>query len=359
MAERRNDNKKEPWRDPSAQAYVQVENVTKRFGDFVAVNNVSLKIYQHEIFCLLGGSGCGKTTLLRIIAGLESADRGSVLFDGFDAAQWTIQERRVGFVFQHYALFPHLSVFDNVAFGLRMRSRRTRLTESAISKKVRELLELVQLGHLADRYPQQLSGGQKQRVAVARALAIEPRVLLLDEPFGALDVHVRQDLREQLRKLQQELGITCLLVTHDQDEALALSDRIMLLNQGVIEQMGQPDQIYRDPESIFAMNYLGSVNEVPAHLVQTGRAGNVFVRAHDLELFPAVSGSPQAEIRAVVPRGAVIQVDLDAFDQDFSGSLRVEIPRDRWDGLGLDRGQLVSWKIKAYKDFQRLVSQEQ
>lgn len=338
---------------------ISLRQIEKAFGGTPVLKGVSCEIDQGEFVTLLGPSGCGKTTLLRIIAGLESADRGSVLFDGFDAAQWTIQERRVGFVFQHYALFPHLSVFDNVAFGLRMRSRRMRLPEGAITKKVRELLELVQLGHLAERYPQQLSGGQKQRVAVARALAIEPRVLLLDEPFGALDVHVRQDLREQLRKLQQELGITCLLVTHDQDEALALSDRIMLLNQGVIEQMGQPDQIYRDPESIFAMNYLGSVNELPAHLVQTGRTGNVFVRAHDLELFPAVSGSPQAEIRSVVPRGAVIQVDLDAFDQDFSGSLRVEIPRDRWDGLGWDRGQLVSWKIKAYKDFQRLVSQEQ
>jgi sulfate transport system ATP-binding protein len=337
---------------------ISLRQIEKSFGGASVLRGVSCEIEQGEFVTLLGPSGCGKTTLLRIIAGLENADHGCVLFDGYDAAQWTIQERRVGFVFQHYALFPHLTVFDNVAFGLRMRSRRSRLPEDTIGKRVRDLLELVQLGHLAQRYPQQLSGGQKQRVAVARALAIEPRVLLLDEPFGALDVHVRQDLREQLRKLQQELGITCLLVTHDQDEALALSDRIMLLNQGVIEQIGQPDHIYRDPESIFAMNYLGSVNELPAHLVQRGRAGNIFVRAHDLELFPAVSGSPQAEIRAVVPRGAVIQVDLEAFDQDFSGVLRVEIPRDRWDGMGWCRGQLVSWKIKAYKDFQRLASQE-
>jgi sulfate transport system ATP-binding protein len=337
---------------------ISLRQIEKTFGSSPVLRGVSCDIEQGEFVTLLGPSGCGKTTLLRIIAGLENADYGAVLFDGFDAAQWTIQERRVGFVFQHYALFPHLTVFDNVAFGLRMRSRRSRWPEHKIANRVRELLELVQLGHLAERYPQQLSGGQKQRVAVARALAIEPRVLLLDEPFGALDVHVRQDLREQLRRLQLELGITCLLVTHDQDEALALSDRIMLLNQGVIEQIGQPDQIYRDPESIFAMNYLGSVNELPAHLVQRGRTGNIFVRAHDLELFPAVSGSPQAEIRSVVPRGAVIQVDLEAFDQDFAGALRVEIPRDRWDGMGWHRGQLVSWKIKAYKDFQRLASQE-
>jgi ABC-type sulfate/molybdate transport systems ATPase subunit len=221
-----------------------------------------------------------------------------------------------------------------------------------------ELLQLVQLGQQAERFPQQLSGGQKQRVALARALAIEPRVLLLDEPFGALDVHVRQDLREELRKLQQNLGITCLLVTHDQDEALALSDRIMLINQGIIEQMGQPDQLYRQPKSVFAMNYLGSVNELPARLVEKARSGKIFVRAHDLELFPLVNGSAQAEIRAVVPRGAVIQVNLDAVDDDFSGTLRAEIPRDHWDGMGWSPGQLVSWKIKAYKDFQRLVIQE-
>ncbi|WP_141736154.1 sulfate/molybdate ABC transporter ATP-binding protein [Oligoflexus tunisiensis] len=337
---------------------ISLRQIEKAFGTTPVLRGVSCEIEPGEFVTLLGPSGCGKTTLLRIIAGLEHADHGSVLFDGFDAAQWTIQERRVGFVFQHYALFPHLSVFDNVAFGLRMRSRRSRMPEGKIAKRVHDLLGLVQLGPLADRYPQQLSGGQKQRVAVARALAIEPRVLLLDEPFGALDVHVRQDLREQLRKLQKELGITCLLVTHDQDEALALSDRIMLLNQGVIEQIGQPDHLYREPESFFAMNYLGSVNELPARLVQKGRDGRIFVRAHDLELFPAVSGSPQAAITSVVPRGAVIQVDLEAIDPNFSGPLRAEIPRDRWDGFGWHRGQLVSWKIKAYKDFQRLASQE-
>ncbi|HYX36123.1 MAG TPA: ABC transporter ATP-binding protein [Oligoflexus sp.] len=337
---------------------ISLRHIEKSFGDTLVLRGVSCEIEQGEFVTLLGPSGCGKTTLLRILAGLETSDRGSVLFDGFDAAQWTIQERRVGFVFQHYALFPHLSVFDNVAFGLRMRSRSTRVPEDQIRKRVNDLLQLVQLGHLAQRFPQQLSGGQKQRVAVARALAIEPRVLLLDEPFGALDVHVRQDLREQLRKLQQDLGITCLLVTHDQDEALALSDRIMLLNQGVIEQIGQPDQLYRDPESVFAMNYLGSVNELPGRLVQKGKDGTIFVRAHDLELYPVVNGEPQAEIRSVIPRGAIIQVDLAAVNQDFTGALRAEIPRDRWDGLGWNRGQLVSWKIKAYKDFQRLAVQE-
>lgn len=336
---------------------ISIRHIEKSFGTSPILRGVSCDIEQGEFVTLLGPSGCGKTTLLRILAGLENADKGTVHFDGFDAAQWTIQERRVGFVFQHYALFPHLTVFDNVAFGLRMRSRRARLPETEIKKRVTELLGLVQLADFSARYPQQLSGGQKQRVAVARALAIEPRVLLLDEPFGALDVHVRHDLREQLRKLQQNLGITCLLVTHDQDEALALSDRIMLLNQGVIEQIGRPDHLYDQPESVFAMNYLGAVNQLPGHLLEAERTGDIFVRAHDFELFPAVNDKPQAEIRAVVLRGGVVQLDLTAVDPAFQGAIRVEIPRDRWDGLGIDRGQLVSWKIKAYKDFQKFATQ--
>ncbi len=334
---------------------ISLRNITKAFAKTPVLRGVSCDIDQGEFVTLLGPSGCGKTTLLRILAGLENPDQGSVLFDGFDAGQWTIQERRVGFVFQHYALFPHLSVYDNVAFGLRMRSRQQRVAESLVKKRVTELLQLVQLGEFTDRFPQQLSGGQKQRVAVARALAIEPRVLLLDEPFGALDVHVRQELRGELRKLQQQLGITCLLVTHDQDEALAMSDRIMLLNQGLIEQIGSPDHIYDNPSSIFAMNYLGAVNRLPAHLLKPEKLGTeeqIFVRAHDLELFPAVSESQQAQIQTIVPRGGFMQLDLLALGTLFSGPLRAEIPRDRWESLGLDRGHLVSWKIKAYKDFQ-------
>ncbi len=340
---------------------ISIRSIEKAFGKTPVLRGVSCEIGQGEFVTMLGPSGCGKTTLLRILAGLEQPDRGSVLFDGFDGAGWTIQERRVGFVFQHYALFPHLSVFENVAFGLRMRSRQQRIPQKEISNRVQKLLHLVQLDEMSDRFPQQLSGGQKQRVAVARALAIEPRVLLLDEPFGALDVHVRQELRQQLRKLQQELGITCLLVTHDQDEALALSDRIMLLNQGVIEQIGSPEHLYNEPDSLFAMNYLGSVNKLPAQLLhphRRGEADHIFVRAHDLELLPAVSHEAQAQIRAIVPRGGLMQLDLNAIGSGFNGPLRAEIPRDRWDQLGVDRGQLVSWKIKAYKDFQNLAIPE-
>ncbi|HMV61632.1 MAG TPA: sulfate ABC transporter ATP-binding protein, partial [Agitococcus sp.] len=208
---------------------IEVKNINKRFGDFVALDNVSLEFPTGELVALLGPSGCGKTTLLRIIAGLESADSGSVFLEGEDASQAHVRERQVGFVFQHYALFKHMTVFDNVAFGLRMKPKAQRPSESEIKKKVHELLNLVQLDWLADRYPPQLSGGQRQRIALARALAVEPRVLLLDEPFGALDAKVRKELRRWLRRLHDELHITSIFVTHDQEEALEVADRIVLM----------------------------------------------------------------------------------------------------------------------------------
>lgn len=226
---------------------IQVKNIEKNFGAFHALNNISLDFPEGQLVALLGPSGCGKTTLLRIIAGLESADSGQVILEGEDATNTHVRERQVGFVFQHYALFRHMSVFDNVAFGLRVRPRATRPSESEIKKRVDALLDLVQLGFLADRYPAQLSGGQRQRIALARALAVEPRVLLLDEPFGALDAKVRKELRRWLRHLHDELHITSIFVTHDQEEALEVADQIVVMNKGNIEQIGSPREVYEKP----------------------------------------------------------------------------------------------------------------
>ena len=239
---------------------IQVRNIRKQFGGFTALHDVSLDFPTGELVALLGPSGCGKTTLLRIIAGLESADGGQVLLDGAYASDTHVRERQVGFVFQHYALFRHMTVFDNVAFGMRMKPRGQRPSEAAIKAKVTELLKLVQLDWIADRFPSQLSGGQRQRIALARALAVEPRVLLLDEPFGALDAKVRKELRRWLRRLHDELHITSIFVTHDQEEALEVADRVVLMDHGKVEQVGTPEQVYRHPASPFVYGFLGSVN---------------------------------------------------------------------------------------------------
>lgn len=239
---------------------IQVKNIQKNFGSFHALNNISLDFPEGELVALLGPSGCGKTTLLRIIAGLETADSGQVLLEGNDATHTHVRERQVGFVFQHYALFRHMSVFDNVAFGLRVRPKATRPSESEIKQRVHQLLELVQLDFLADRYPAQLSGGQRQRIALARALAVEPRVLLLDEPFGALDAKVRKELRRWLRRLHDELHITSIFVTHDQEEALEVADKIVVMNKGNIEQIGSPREVYEHPATPFVFDFLGQAN---------------------------------------------------------------------------------------------------
>ncbi|WOS39975.1 sulfate/molybdate ABC transporter ATP-binding protein [Xanthomonas rydalmerensis] len=244
---------------------IRLQHLGKRFGDFAALDDVSLDIRQGELLALLGPSGSGKTTLLRVIAGLEHADRGRVLIHGEDATALSVQARRVGFVFQHYALFKHMSVYENIAFGLRVR-REARWSESRIRARVQELLALVQLHDLERRYPAQLSGGQRQRVALARALAIEPRVLLLDEPFGALDAQVRRDLRRWLRELHERTGLTTVFVTHDQEEALELADRVAILNRGRIEQIGSPAQVYEQPASPFVYAFVGAVNRLPARL---------------------------------------------------------------------------------------------
>lgn len=239
---------------------IQVKNIEKHFGAFHALNNISLDFPDGQLVALLGPSGCGKTTLLRIIAGLESADAGQVILEGQDATAVHVRERQVGFVFQHYALFRHMTVFDNIAFGLRVRPRATRPAEAEIKKRVMRLLDLVQLGFLADRYPAQLSGGQRQRIALARALAVEPRVLLLDEPFGALDAKVRKELRRWLRTLHDELHITSIFVTHDQEEALEVADQIIVMNKGHVEQIGSPRQVYEKPATPFVFDFLGQAN---------------------------------------------------------------------------------------------------
>lgn len=239
---------------------IQVKNIEKHFGAFHALNNISLDFPDGQLVALLGPSGCGKTTLLRIIAGLESADRGQVILEGQDATDVHVRERQVGFVFQHYALFRHMTVFDNIAFGLRVRPRATRPSEAEIKKRVTRLLDLVQLGFLADRYPAQLSGGQRQRIALARALAVEPRVLLLDEPFGALDAKVRKELRRWLRTLHDELHITSIFVTHDQEEALEVADQIIVMNKGNVEQIGSPREVYEKPATPFVFDFLGQAN---------------------------------------------------------------------------------------------------
>jgi putrescine transport system ATP-binding protein len=264
VAERRNDNKKEPWRDPSAQAYVQVENVTKRFGDFVAVNNVSLKIYQHEIFCLLGGSGCGKTTLLRMLAGFEPPSSGRILIDGKDMADTPPYERPTNMMFQSYALFPHMSVAKNVSFGL----EQEKLPKAQIASRVEEILDIVKMREFAGRKPHQLSGGQRQRVALARALAKRPKLLLLDEPLGALDKKLREQTQFELINIQERLGVTFVVVTHDQEEAMTLASRIGVMNRGEIVQVGTPSEIYEFPGTRFVADFIGSVNMFEGQLIE-------------------------------------------------------------------------------------------
>ena len=267
---------------------IEIRNVSKQFGDFHALRDVSLDIASGELIALLGPSGCGKTTLLRIIAGLETADVGSIHFSGEDTTDVHVRERNVGFVFQHYALFRHMTVFDNIAFGLTVLPRRERPNAAAIKAKVTKLLEMVQLAHLADRYPAQLSGGQKQRVALARALAVEPQILLLDEPFGALDAQVRKELRRWLRQLHEELKFTSVFVTHDQEEATEVADRVVVMSQGNIEQADAPNQVWREPATRFVLEFMGEVNRLQG----TIRGGQFHVGAHrwPLGYTPAYQG---------------------------------------------------------------------
>src|SRR5687767_11174044 len=268
---------------------VEVKNITKHFGSFTALRDVSLTVNPGELLALLGPSGSGKTTLLRIIGGLEFPDegQGSICLHGTDVTTQPAGGREIGFVFQHYALFKHLSVFENIAFGLRVRPRSTRPSKDQIRKKVRELLKLIQLEDLEGRYPNQLSGGQRQRVALARALAVEPKVLLLDEPFGALDAKVRRDLRRWLRKLHDEMGLTSVFVTHDQEEALEVADRIAVMNAGRVEQVGTPEEVYDHPVSPFVYGFLGNVN------LFRGRLSGGALRVGDVDLAVPTGHGPE------------------------------------------------------------------
>ncbi|XZG70256.1 sulfate/molybdate ABC transporter ATP-binding protein [Chitinibacteraceae bacterium HSL-7] len=314
---------------------IQVRQLYKQFGSHVALDDVSLDFGDGALVALLGPSGCGKTTLLRVIAGLESADRGTVLLSGIDATTRHVRERGVGFVFQHYALFRHMTVFENVAFGLRVKPRRERPSEAEIRKRVYTLLELVQLDWLADRHPSQLSGGQRQRIALARALAVEPQVLLLDEPFGALDAQVRKELRRWLRRLHDELAVTSIFVTHDQEEALEVADRIVLMNHGRVEQQGSPAEVYARPATPFVFGFLGNANRFDGYNAAAGHA--VFARPHEVEIVPAASGlGVPAKIERIVELGSIHRVELRG-EQDFAGrTFDVELPSNE---------QLAHWSV--------------
>jgi sulfate transport system ATP-binding protein len=339
---------------------IEIRNIKKNFGQFSALNDVSLDVPSGELVALLGPSGCGKTTLLRIIAGLETPDSGNILFHGNDATERQVREREVGFVFQHYALFRHMTVFENVAFGLRVRPKNTRPSEAEIKRRVHELLTLVQLDWLADRYPPQLSGGQRQRIALARALAVEPKVLLLDEPFGALDAKVRKELRRWLRRLHDELHITSIFVTHDQEEALEVADRVVVINKGVIEQIGTPQDVYDHPVSPFVYQFLGNVNQFASHIHEgevklagidlkldkhhdtQNSPALAFVRPHDIEIHNTVKENQvgfKAIVRYVNAVGPLVKVELERIDH--TELIEVELTQERFRELKLTSAQHV------------------
>jgi sulfate transport system ATP-binding protein len=304
---------------------IVIRNITKRFGEFCALEDVSLDIGDGSLTALLGPSGSGKTTLLRIIGGLEVPDSGSIELLGRDVTHVPPQQRGIGFVFQHYAPFKHMTVWDNVAFGLTIRKR----PKAEIERKVRELLQLVQIAHLGDRYPSQLSGGQRQRMALARALAVEPKVLLLDEPFGALDARVRKELRVWLRRLHDETHVTTVFVTHDQEEAMDVSDHIVVMDKGRIEQQGTPRDLYEQPTNEFVMSFIGPVN----------RLGEAWVRPHDIDILPEpAEGASEALVERVVYLGFEVRVDLVRSD---GSRIWAQVPRDEAERMELENGQIV------------------
>jgi sulfate transport system ATP-binding protein len=345
---------------------IEAIGVTKRFGQFAALDNVDLTIPSGELVALLGPSGSGKTTLLRIIAGLEFADSGLIRFHGSDITEQAAGERRVGFVFQHYALFRHMTVFENIAFGLKVRPRSARPSKKDIQAKVKDLLRLIQLENLAYRYPSQLSGGQRQRVALARALAVEPSVLLLDEPFGALDAKVRLELRRWLRQLHDEIHITSVFVTHDQEEALEVADRVVVMNQGKIEQIGSPDEVYNQPATPFVYRFLGNVNlfhgrideghaliQNTAHsAAPTDHQGTlVYVRPHALEIRrqPNGTGHFRATIKHINAAGPLVKVEAVT---EWGGPVHVEMSQERFQELQLIKNEPVFITPRDVKVFE-------
>ncbi|MES2934059.1 MAG: sulfate ABC transporter ATP-binding protein [Pseudomonadota bacterium] len=348
---------------------IEVKQIHKQFGNFTALNNVSLNFPAGELTALLGPSGCGKTTLLRIIAGLEHPDSGQVLLDGEDASHRHVRERQVGFVFQHYALFKHMTVFENIAFGLRVKPRHTRPSEAEIQTKVHRLLDLVQLDWLADRYPPQLSGGQRQRIALARALAVEPRVLLLDEPFGALDAKVRKELRRWLRRLHDELHVTSIFVTHDQEEALEVADQVVLMNKGNVEQIGTPSEVYNHPVSPFVYGFLGNVNlfhgrvhegvldtggvsfAAPGHDAAQDAKGIGYVRPHEMDIdrySPGAQGIV-VQLRRAHAIGPLAQLELER--DDNAETIEAVISNERFAFLQLKEGETLVVRPKRLHVF--------
>jgi sulfate transport system ATP-binding protein len=304
---------------------IQARNITKRFGGFTALDDVSIDVPAGSLTALLGPSGGGKSTLLRIIAGLESPETGEVWIEGRDMAGVAPQERGVGFVFQHYAAFKHMTVRENVAFGLRIRKR----AKADVNRRVDELLALVQLRPLAQRYPSELSGGQRQRMALARALAVEPSLLLLDEPFGALDANVREELRAWLRRLHQEMPVTTLFVTHDQEEAMELADQIVVISEGRVEQAGTPSDLYDRPVNDFVMNFIGPVTRLDGRLV----------RPHDVQLLVAPTGpADEAVVERIVRLGFEVRVELVLADGQ---PIAAQLPRTEAEELELREGDIV------------------
>jgi sulfate transport system ATP-binding protein len=346
---------------------IEVRGLRKTFGTFVVLNDVSLNVASGELVALLGPSGSGKTTLLRIIAGLETPDAGSVLLEGEDATARNARDRRVGFVFQHYALFRHMSVFENVAFGLRVRPREKRPDEAEIGRRVRQLLELVQLDFMANRRPSELSGGQRQRVALARALAVEPKVLLLDEPFGALDAKVRQELRRWLRRLHDDIHLTSVFVTHDQEEALELADRVAVMNHGVIEQEGTPEDVVERPATPFVISFLGTVNifhgriedgrgifgplavEYPVHGDSAPRLAAAYTRPHEFDVSRTDTGSGLwTVLEQVASIGGMVRLELAGA---HGGPIHAELGRDQFERLAVqpgDRLYVTPRKVRVF-----------
>jgi sulfate transport system ATP-binding protein len=318
-----------------ASGGIVVKNVVKRFGDFVALDDVSIEVPDGGLTALLGPSGSGKSTLLRVIAGLEQPDSGEVLISGDNTTNTRVQDRNVGFVFQHYAAFKHMSVYDNIAFGLKIRGEGA----GKIRERVKQLIELVHLKGFEKRFPNQLSGGQRQRMALARALAVEPKVLLLDEPFGALDAKVRQELRTWLRRLHDDVHVTTIFVTHDQEEAMEVAEQIIVMNDGRVEQSGGPRDLYEDPASEFVMGFVGPAN----------RLGDAWVRPHDVEVRHEPNGkTTEALVDRVVHLGFEVRVELTLSDGE---QFAVQLTRDQVDELELKDGQIVFVRPRAERTF--------
>ena len=345
---------------------IEVKDLTKYFGNFVALKDINLEIVPGELLALLGPSGSGKTTLLRVIAGLEpldEKDKGEILFNGVDVAKKDIANRDIGFVFQHYALFRHMSVFENIAFGLRVKPKKERLSNSEIEKKVTKLLELIQLDGFANRFPWQLSGGQRQRVALARALAVEPKVLLLDEPFGALDAKVRTDLRRWLKQLQEELGITTILVTHDQEEALEVADRIVVISKGKIEQIGTPQEVFHNPSNEFVINFLGSVNlfhgrEEDGKLnidnsLENQDSSKFLIRPHELEIVSVNHEEAilQGKVKYIQLAGSMVKIEL-ANLNDEEKIVNVELSHYEFEEKAIKKGNIVGIRPRTLRTFE-------